>query len=423
MADTTQTIYVYMDWEDHSYLMGSLYASGGRGRSIYSFEYDESWFSESPVHYSLDPDLSLYRGRQYIPTEKKMFGLFSDSCPDRWGRLLMNRREAIQARKEERKPKKLTEADYLLGVYDESRMGALRFSMKKDGEFLANDQELAAPPWTTLRQLENASLAFERDESGLEEKWLKQLLAPGSSLGGARPKATVQDPLGNLWIAKFPSRHDTYDSGKWEMVVHDLALECGLNVPEATLEQFSDTGSTFLVKRFDREGKKRIHFASSMTLLGKIDGDSAAEGTGYPDLAAFIKSNGAAPREDLKELWKRIVFNMAVSNTDDHLRNHGFLLDKNGWRLSPVYDVNPDIYGDSLSLNISESDNSLDYSLAIESSMYYGLSNREAIQMVNEISETVRGRWESVASGYGISRESREYMRPAFELKPVSLHT
>ncbi len=342
MAQDEKTIYVYENWRGEApTLLGRLRCGFVRGQETFSFEYDPAWLTSAESSFSLDPDLALYRGRQYVPLNKQLFGLFSDSCPDRWGRLLMKRKEAIDARKEDRKPRKLTEGDFLLGVYDESRMGALRFSLEEGGEFLSNDKAFATPPWVNLRTLENASIAFENDESGLNEKWLRELLAPGSSLGGARPKATVQATDGALWIAKFPSKHDEYNSGAWEKVVHDLARLCGLDVPESKLETFSKTGSTFLVKRFDRNGSRRIHFASAMTLLGKTDGASAADGSSYLDLAAFIRANGASPRQDLVELWKRIVFSMAVSNTDDHLRNHGFLLTPTGWRLAPLYDVNP----------------------------------------------------------------------------------
>lgn len=268
-----KTIYIYENWsEETPVLMGKLYMLSVRGKEQFAFEYDVAWLGSETSNYFLDPDLALYRGRQYAPMDKKLFGVFADSCPDRWGRTLMKRREAVQARKENRKPKALGESDYLLGVYDKARMGALRFKMQEDGTFLSDDTDLVIPPWTTLRTLEAASMGFENDESGLEEKWLMQLLAPGSSLGGARPKATVQDTKGNLWIAKFPSRHDEENSGAWEKVVHDLAEMCGLNVPEARLETYSKKGSTFLVKRFDRDGNRRIHFASAMTLLGKTDG-------------------------------------------------------------------------------------------------------------------------------------------------------
>lgn len=411
------TIFVYENWSGiEPTLLGKLRCGFIRGQETFSFEYDVNWLSSHDSSFSLDPDLQLYRGRQFVPLEKRLFGLFSDSCPDRWGRMLMQRREAINARKEDRKPRKLTECDYLLGVYDEARMGALRFSLEEGGEFLSNDQALATPPWIHLRTLENASVAYENDESGLNEKWLRQLLAPGSSLGGARPKATVQAPDGALWIAKFPSKHDEYNSGAWEKVVHDLARLCGLNVPESKLETFSKSGSTFLVKRFDRNGQQRIHFASAMTLLGKTDGASAADGSSYLDLATFIRSSGASPAEDLAELWSRIVFSMAVSNTDDHLRNHGFILTSTGWRLSPLYDVNPVPTGDQLSLNVNEYENSIDFSLALEVSEYFGLNSQIAEEKVDRIRHIVSENWENLAVQYGLSRSAIEYMRPAFSL-------
>lgn len=183
---------------------------------------------------------------------------------------------------------------------------------------MAGKGEFATPPWTSLRELEQASIAFENDESGLDEKWLKQLLAPGSSLGGARPKASVMAPDGSLWIAKFPSRHDDFNSGAWEMVVHDLAIMCGLNVPEAKVEKFSKLGTTFLVKRFDRMESQRIHFSSAMTMLGKQDGANATDGSSYLEIVSFLKANGVTPKKDIQELWKRIAFSMAVSNTDDY---------------------------------------------------------------------------------------------------------
>lgn len=328
----------------------------------------------------------------------------------------MRRREAEVARKEARKPKKLGESDYLLGVYDKARIGALRFKTEKSGIFLSDDETLATPPWTTLHTLEAASWGFENDESGLETKWLRQLLAPGSSLGGARPKATVKDERGNLWIAKFPSKHDEYNSGAWEMVVHDLAKMCKLDVPEAKLESFSQNGSTFLVKRFDRDGEKRIHFASAMNLLGKTDGASGNDGSSYLDIVSFIKANGAAPQQDIKELWKRIVFSMAVSNTDDHLRNHGFILTKNGWRLSPLYDVNPIPYGDTLSLNVSMDDNSISLELAMSVAKYFGIGEKEAFEIKEYIVKTVCRNWKLLAERFGLTRSACEYMRPAFDM-------
>jgi len=414
MATDEKIIYVYADWSRQSpFLMGKLYVSSIRGKELFSFEYSKNWLRSGDSGFFFDPDLHLYEGRQYVPAEKALFGVLSDSCPDRWGRLLMNRRETIHARKETRKPRALTESDYLLGVYDETRTGALRFSLEENGVFLSADKDLPAPPWTTLRALESASLAFESDENNLSEKWLKQLLAPGSSLGGARPKASVKAADGALWIAKFPSKHDEWNSGAWEIVAHDLAALCGLAVPPAKLETFSEAGSTFLVKRFDRNMDRRIHFASAMALLGKTDGEGAT-GVSYLDIASFIKAHGAAPKQDLGELWKRIVFGMAISNTDDHLRNHGFLLTGSGWALSPMYDVNPNIYGDALSLNVSAADNSLDLELAIETAGHYGVSTDKAKSTVTDIIKTVGANWRKLAARYGLGRDAVNRMEPAF---------
>ena len=292
--------------------------------------------------------------------------------------------------------------------------GGIRFKANPDDPFLSDDKETAAPPWATLRTLEEASRNFENDESGLPEKWINQLIKPGSSLGGARPKASVTDTKEQLWIAKFPSKHDENDTGAWEIVAHDLANLCGLNVPEAKLEKFSSLGSTFLIKRFDRAGKRRIHFASAMTLLDKADGASAADGSSYLDIAAFIKSYGAQPKKDLLELWKRIVFNMAITNTDDHLRNHAFILTQNGWTLSPLYDVNPVPYGDELSLNVDEEDNRINVDLAIRTAARFGIHKVDAENHAKRILEIVRENWEQLASGYGLTRRQIEEMRPAF---------
>lgn len=412
-------IYVYFDWNNSPSLLGRLFVDINRGKESFSFEYDKNWFQMCEIgdfpNVSLDPDLPLFSGRHYLPSGKKIFGIFSDSCPDRWGRLLMQRREAIVAKNEIRKPKTLTESEFLLGVYDETRMGALRFSLGEKDIFLSSDKELAAPPWTTLRTLESASLAFESSSNKDEEKWLKQLLAPGSSLGGARPKASVLAPDGSLWIAKFPSKHDEWNTGAWEMVIHDLAVKCDLDIPEAKLENFSSQGSIFLVKRFDRDGNKRIHFSSAMTLLGKTDGEGS-DGTSYLDIASFIKSHGASPKQDLNELWKRIVFNMAVSNTDDHLRNHGFILGKNGWILSPLYDVNPNIYGGNLSLCVSENDSTISFDLALGISEYFDISSSDAASYIENVKSTVETEWKEIALKYKLGRSEILSMEPAFDM-------
>ena len=414
MSSNQKIIYVYDDFStDVPLLMGCLYVSVIKGGESYSFEYDRNWLKTTGISLSLDPELMPYAGRQY-PSDKNIFGLFADASPDRWGRVLMNKRERILADKEGRKPNKLYDSDYLLGVYDETRMGGIRFKLDPNGPFLSDDQETAAPPWATLRTLEEASRHFESDESGLAEKWLNQLIKPGSSLGGARPKATVIDTKDQLWIAKFPSKNDENDVGAWEMVAHDLAALCGLNVPEAKLEKFSSLGSTFLVKRFDRIRDRRIHFASAMTLLGKTDGASAVDGISYLDIAGIIRSCGAQPKKDLVELWKRIVFNMAITNTDDHLRNHAFILESGGWVLSPLYDVNPVPYGGELSLNVDEEDNSINIRLVIQTAARFGIAETEAQNYAEEILEIVRDNWSKIAANYGLTRRQIEEMRPAF---------
>ena len=408
-----KNIYVFADFLSfHNEFLGTVHVSQTKGREFYSFEYDEQWLAKDAM--LLDPDLQWYRGRQYISDNKQVFGFLSDSAPDRWGRRLMNRREELRAKKGEEKPVKLMESDYLLGVFDESRMGGLRFKTDPDGEYVSNDADFATPPWTSLRELEQAATEFEKNETSDNDFWLKQLLAPGSSLGGARPKASVIAPDGSMWIAKFPSKHDEFDSGAWEMVVHELALLCGINVPEARAEVFSSLGTTFLVKRFDRAGKERIHFSSAMTMLGKSDGADATDGSSYLEIVSFLKANGANPKQDLIQLWKRIVFGMAVSNTDDHFRNHGVLLTNNGWILSPMYDVNPDVFGEFLSLNVDSDNSAIDLNLAIEASKYYGITKADAASLADEIVRKVDNNWRALAGKYGISHSEAERMSPAF---------
>lgn len=421
MGRDAKAILVYADWPGlgSARPVGTLHVDYLRNRENFSFEYDEAWL-RSQTASSLDPDLQFFRGRQYPRPEATSFGIFLDSSPDRWGRMLMRRREAIRARREDRPAQVLGEADYLLGVHDLSRMGALRFKTEGDGPFMAEDEGLATPPWARLRELEEAARNVEgEEEKNQEEKWLDLLLAPGSSLGGSRPKANVVDEAGGLWIAKFPARGDTDDSGAWEKLVHDLAREAGLDVPESRLERFSSQGSTFLVKRFDRgEAGSRIHYASAMTLLGKKDGSSAKDGSSYLELVEFIRKNGAQPRRDLEELWMRVAFSIAVSNTDDHLRNHGFLLESSGWRLSPLFDVNPNPDGRGLCLNISEDDNSLDFSLALSQAPFFMLEEERAKELLGRIREAVSG-WESRASKYGIPASSARARRGAFRLPPA----
>lgn len=408
-------IMVYADWKglETPTSMGVLSVTHTRGHALFTFSYDKQWIKAKKAQ-SLDPDLQLYDGPQFLAGGKPNFGLFLDSSPDRWGRVLMDRREAILARKDNRRPKPLYEEDYLLGVYDAHRMGALRFKLEQEGPFLNNDQGLAAPPWTSLRELEFASFQLERDTLKDDEslKWINILIAPGASLGGARPKAGVTDEKGHLWIAKFPSVNDRTDIGAWEMVVNELAEKAGINMARGMAKVYNGEQHTFLSRRFDRtERGERIHFASAMTLLGQNDG---ATGASYLQLAEFILRNSAAPNATLEELWRRIVFYIAIKNTDDHLRNHGFLLTPEGWTLSPAYDVNPVYFGTGLTLNISETDNALDWDLARSVAKYFRINDKKAIEVI-ALTRTTVGQWPKTASKYKIKRSEQELMAQAFE--------
>jgi len=414
----SKSIFVYGDWEpmEQPAIIGLLNVDLLKGKEVFSFEYNAEWLKSQKFSF-FDPDLQLYKGRQYTQQDKDKFGFFTDSCPDRWGRLLMTRREAIEAKEEKRHPRKLMESDFLIGIQDISRMGALRFKTNLNGPFLAEDSKNSIPIWTSIRELEQAAYLLEKEDISLEEekKKLQMLIQPASSLGGARPKANVQAPDGSLWIAKFPSRHDEFDSGAWEFVTHELALLCRLKVPEAKCQRFSKNGSTFLVKRFDRtSNNKRIHFISAMTALGKIDGNNAQDGTSYLDIVQCIQQQGSKPKDDLLELWKRIVFSIAVTNTDDHLRNHGFLFDKKGLRLSPMYDVNPNPAGLGLSLNIDDMDNSLNFDVAIEAAKYFEIKKDEAAKIADDIRQNVK-LWESLAEKVGLSRSSIMRMENCFK--------
>ena len=408
-------VFVYADWIglESPKLMGELSVEHIRGKEVFSFSYEKEWL-QSDSSQTIDPDLQLYSGPQYLSPGKSNFGVFLDSSPDRWGRVLMDRREALIAKKEDRKIKKLFEEDYLLGVFDAHRMGALRFKTEIDGPFLSDNKGLASPPWTTLSELENASLQLEKGilKDDVSLKWINLLLAPGASLGGARPKASVMDTGGSLWIAKFPSVNDKINVGAWEMVANELAVRSGINISEAELKKFNTPHHTFLSKRFDRLKDKRIHFASAMTLLGHSDG---VEGVSYLDLVGFIVQHGASTNEDLEELWRRIVFNIAIKNTDDHPRNHGFILTKKGWRLSPAFDVNPIYYGKGLTLNISETDNSLNFDLALSVIEYFRVKEKKAKSIIADIKKAI-SRWKTIAAKFKISRTELALMEQAFEI-------
>ncbi|MBP9144569.1 MAG: HipA domain-containing protein [Thermoanaerobaculia bacterium] len=418
------SIAVYESWDGNSSptRLGILHARRGSGREVFEFAFDlQALATENLTRVQLDPRLGFFEGPQFPPQGRENFGLFCDSSPDRWGRLLMRRRLEREKRAGRvRDSVQLHESDYLLGVHDAFRVGALRFRLDEEGDFLDNRHGTAAPPLVQLRRLEEASRAIESDEENTTEEndeWLRLLIAPGGSLGGARPKASVVDEKNQLWIAKFPSVRDEHDVGAWELVVHSLAASCGLRVAEGKARRFASSHHTFLVKRFDRRASgERIHFASAMTLTDHTDGDDASTGASYLEIARCIIESGAQPDQDLRELWSRLVFNILVSNTDDHLRNHGFLLEPGiGWRLSEAFDMNPDPRSHGLKINISESDNALDLELARSVAKYFRLSAAEASEIVEQSRRVVR-LWKPTAARLGIGSREIDRMAPAFRL-------
>lgn len=381
--------------------LGTLEFDEIRGREISSLVLDDGWVADPALRF-LGPDIGLFRGKQY-PTLGAGFGIFQDAAPDSWGRKLIRRRE---------KRGNLRESDYLLGAFDQTRIGALRFRMDGSASFLDAGGGDPAPPWTTLRTLESASRRFEDDET--DESALQILLKPGTSLGGARPKANVTAPDGSLWIAKFPSKDDDCDVGAWEFLVHELAGRCGLRVPEAMARKFSKSGTTFLCRRFDRDGARRIPFASAMTMLGCEDGQEENNGT-YLDMAGFILQHGAKPEEDLPELWRRTAFSVLVSNTDDHLRNHGFIAENGAWRLSPAYDLNANAKRPgALSLDMEDglSVESVDDVLAAAD--FFRIPKTEAEAAISRMRSSVAG-WRTIAASLGISRAECEEMSVCFD--------
>lgn len=424
MANLFVEIAVYADWDGlpAPLRLGFLYARRGAAREIFEFAFDRHVLDHPDlIGLQLDPRLGLFDGHQHPAQGFETFGVFSDASPDRWGRLLMRRRlEREQRAGLLDKSVRLYESDYLLGVHDAFRVGALRFRLNDAGDFFDDRVGAAAPPFVQLRELEAASLGLERDEDNTApqgDEWLRMLIAPGGSLGGARPKASVVDPGGQLWIAKFPGARDEHDVGAWEMVVHALAQACGLQVPPSVVRRFASPHHTFLVQRFDRTADdRRLHFASAMTLTGHKDGDDAGTGASYLEMARVLIDHGVQTNDDLRELWTRIVFNLLVSNTDDHLRNHGFILvPGKGWRLSKAYDMNPvaDSYG--LKLNITQADNALDLELARSVAPYFRLTTDKVNDIIARCRAVVR-QWPKIATGLRLSAREQERMASAFRL-------
>ncbi|WP_319501924.1 HipA domain-containing protein [uncultured Draconibacterium sp.] len=416
MATAKTDIYVYAHWKGISdpQLIGILSAHAAKGRKAFSFEYAAAWL-KSAEYRLLDPDIQFYSGPQF-PNNKENFGLFLDSMPDTWGRTLMKRRAVQEAAEKGERAKTLYEVDYLLGVLDESRMGALRFKTDPNGPFLDNNVLSPTPPWSSVAELQEAASNIENETSNdAVKKWLAILIAPGSSLGGARPKANILDKDHNLWIAKFPAKNDTIDKAAWEYLAWQLAIKAGIVMSECRISKVAGKYNTFFTKRFDREQEQRIHFASAMTMTGNNEDTIRDNPASYLEMAEFIQNHGTRINENLEQLWRRIVFNIAISNTDDHLRNHGFLLTEKGWVLSPAYDINPSIDKDGLALNIDMDNNALDYELAKSVGPFFRLENKQMDRIIEEVTNPVKN-WRKIAKNIGISNSEQELMAKAFHV-------
>lgn len=408
-------VYADFDWLDIPALVGELSFDSVRGNETYSFSYDKEWLAKYGDIF-LSEDLQNFPGVQYIRPERDIFSCFSDALPDRWGRTLLNRREQIAAADEKRPVKRLTSFDYLMGIDDDSRIGGFRFTKTKGGEFINVDLNLRVPPLTNVRELIHAAHEIEESEEKQQlpaKKWLLQLLHPGTSLGGARPKATVVDEDGKLTVAKFPSRKDDYDVALWEHFCHVMGRKAGLNVAETRIIN-GENHHVLLSKRFDRNGEgKRIHFASALTLLGIEDGDNASTGFGYPDIVDSIIQHGSNVEQNLEELYKRVAFYIIVGNSDDHFRNHGFLLTRKGWELSPAYDINP-MLQENQSLLINRSTNESDLNILLESANDYMLSKDKAARIISEVKEAMKS-WQTEARRIGIPIRDIDMFAPRID--------
>lgn len=404
-------LYVFadFDWLKAPRLIGELSYESLRGSDSYGFCYNDEWLKDYGGLF-LSDDLNNYPGQQYTSPGKDIFGCFSDALPDRWGRTLINRREQILAKEEKRPVRRLSSFDYLVGIEDYSRMGGFRFKESLEGEYINASESLRIPPLTDIRELIAASSEIEKSEEENhlpERRWIEQLVQPGSSLGGARPKASVINESKILHIAKFPSRKDDYDTGLWEHFSHLLAKKAGIHAAETRVIFTNDKYHTLLSRRFDRkEDGKRIHFASAMTLLGLNDGNNANTGHGYLDIVDFILQNCTNVEDNLQELYRRVAFNICIGNSDDHFRNHGFLLTAKGWTLSPAYDMNPTL-NEYQSLLVSSTSNKAELDILLDTCEDYMLNRKIAEKIISEVIEVVKG-WREMATRLSISKREMD---------------
>jgi serine/threonine-protein kinase HipA len=409
-------VYGDFDWLKKVELIGELNFENIRGSENYGFQYDREWL-KNHSDILLGYDINNYPGMQYTHAGKDIFGCFSDALPDRWGRMLLNRKEQILANEENRPVRKLSSFDHLLGIDDFSRMGGFRFKTDPNGDFINQHLSLRIPPLTSLRALLQASMEIENSEEKNElpdKKWINQLLQPGSSLGGARPKASIIDEDKKLYIAKFPSRNDDYDVELWEHFSHLLAQKAGIHVATTKLISSGSKYHSLLTERFDRTHKgNRIHFSSAMTMLGRSDGDSYANGYGYLDIVDFILKGCTRVEDNLRELYRRVAFNICIGNTDDHFRNHGFLLVTKGWTLSPAYDLNPSL-SEYQSLLISSTSNDSNLKILLESCEEYMLDRKKGSEIIQEVVNVVK-RWKTLAVKLQIPKMEMEKFSARFD--------
>ena len=403
-------VLVYVDIGGTPHLAGRLWARVRKGRESATFEYDAGWLAYAN-RFALEPALTLGPGPFHTTSGRPLFGTIGDSAPDRWGRVLMRRAERRRAERVGETPRTLMEIDYLLGVDDEARQGALRFASQEGGPFLAEHEAARIPPLIDLPQLLSAAEHVVGDTDSDED--LRLLLAPGSSLGGARPKASIRDRDGHLAIAKFPHKDDEINAVLWEGVALRLAAKSGIPVPDWRIEHVLNK-PVLLLRRFDRVQGERIPFLSAMSMLGASDNESRS----YLEFVDALRQYGASPNQDMHELWRRIVFNILISNTDDHLRNHAFLYTgPDGWRLAPAYDLNPvptDIKPRVLTTAIDLDDGAASLDLAMSVVGYFELDENKAHAIAAEVGMAVRT-WREEAAQLGLTPAEIDRMASAFE--------
>ncbi|HEY4941185.1 MAG TPA: type II toxin-antitoxin system HipA family toxin [Rhizomicrobium sp.] len=405
----------FIDLDGEPHVVGTLWTRNNKGRESATFEYAKAWL-ENPARFELEPALALGKGPQHTAAGRSLFGGFGDSAPDRWGRRLILREEQRRAREQKRAPQTLHEVDYLLRVNDFTRQGALRFKQTPDGAFLAPSEGRTVPPLVFLPKLLAAAMQAGTDKESDED--LRLLLEPGSSLGGARPKASVIDKDGALSIAKFPQGDDAVRVPAWEALALELAKAADIETPQWRLETIAQR-PVLILRRFDRNGERRIPYLSAMSMLGAGDGDQRS----YMEIADALRRYGVKPQDDCAQLWRRIVFNILISNTDDHLRNHGFLYARKGWRLAPAFDLNPvpqTVKSRNLSMAINESDNTASLEIAMEVADHFYVKPKRAREIAKQVGSVV-ALWRSLAKKNGLTAPEMDAMASAFEHSDLKL--